>query len=85
MRTEVLEIWQKFIQDIIDIIRIKALEVIPVMVQYFKKEEIPEKFVKYMKVVDADKKSWRIRYSLIEAWGQHHQLSREASHQKGHP
>ena len=27
-----------------------------------------DKFVMYMKVVDNDKKSWRIRYSLVESW-----------------
>lgn len=40
MRTEVLEIWQFFIQDIIDVVRIKALEVMPVMARFFKKEEM---------------------------------------------
>lgn len=38
------------------------------MAPFFKKEEMPDKFVKYMRVVDNDKKSWRIRYALIEAW-----------------
>jgi HEAT repeat protein len=27
-----------------------------------------EKFIKYVKIVDTDKKSWRIRYALVEAW-----------------
>lgn len=68
VRTEVLEIWQKFIQDGIDIVRIKALEILPVVSAFFKKEEMSEKFIQYVKVVDADKKSWRIRYALVEAW-----------------
>jgi hypothetical protein len=68
VRTEILEIWQKFIQDGIDIVRIKALEILPVVTKFFKKEELADKFIKYIKVVDKDKNAWRIRYSLIEAW-----------------
>ena len=66
-KTDVLEIWQKFIVDKIDIVRIKALETSAVMARFFKKEEINEKFFKYIKLVDPEKKSWRIRYALIEA------------------
>ncbi len=67
-RAEILEIWQKFIQDGIDIVRIKALEILPIVSGFFKKEEMADKFVKYVKVVDNDKKAWRIRYALVEAW-----------------
>lgn len=38
VRAEILEIWQKFIQDGIDIVRIKALEILPIVVKFFKKE-----------------------------------------------
>lgn len=62
-----LEIWQKFIVDKIDIVRIKALESAALLARFFKKEEINEKFWKYIKLVDPEKKSWRIRYALIEA------------------
>lgn len=32
----------------------------------FKKEEVTEKMFKQIKMVDAAKKSWRVRYSLVE-------------------
>lgn len=53
--------------DKIDIVRIKALESAAMLARFFKKEEINEKFFKYIKLVDPEKKSWRIRYALIEA------------------
>jgi hypothetical protein len=56
------------IHEGIDIIRIKALEILPVVTKFFNKEEFTDKFVKYIKVVDKDKNAWRIRYSLTEAW-----------------
>ena len=67
-RAEILEIWQKFIQDGIDIVRIKALEILPIVGGFFKKEEMADKFIKYVMIVDNDKKAWRIRYALDEAW-----------------
>ena len=66
-KTDVLEIWQKFIVDKIDIIRIKALETASIMARFFKKEEINDKFFKFIKLVDPEKKAWRIRYSLAES------------------
>ena len=38
IKTDALEIWQKFIVDKIDIVRIKALENAAVMARFFKKE-----------------------------------------------
>ena len=69
-KSDVLEIWQKFIVDKIDIVRIKALESAAIMARFFKKDEINDKFFKYIKLVDPEKKSWRIRYSLIECISQ---------------
>lgn len=36
------------------------------LAKIFKKEEINDKFFKYIKLVDSEKKSWRVRYALIE-------------------
>ena len=33
----------------------------------FKKDELNDKFFKFIKIVDTEKKSWRIRYALIES------------------
>jgi hypothetical protein len=66
-KSDGLEIWQKFITDKIDIVRIKALECAATLARFFKKEEINDKFFKYIKLVDPEKKSWRIRYALIES------------------
>ena len=38
IKTDALEIWQNFIVDKIDIVRIKALETASVMARFFKKE-----------------------------------------------
>lgn len=46
-------------------VRIKALESAAIMAKFFKKEEINDKIFKYIKLVDPEKKAWRIRYSLI--------------------
>ena len=34
----------------------------------FKKEEVTEKMFKQIKFVDSGKKSWRVRYSLVECF-----------------
>ena len=65
-KIDLLEIWQAFIVDKIDIIKIKALEIAVVIVRFFKKDEIYEKFFKQIKSVDPNRKSWRIRYALAE-------------------
>ena len=36
------------------------------MAKAFKKEEVTEKMLKQIRMVDAAKKSWRVRYSLVE-------------------
>ena len=37
-----------------------------VVAKAFKKEEVTEKMFKQIRMVDAAKKSWRVRYSLVE-------------------
>lgn len=69
MRSDLLEIWQSFITDPIDIIRIKALECAHFVASAFKTEETNDKFFKFIRQVDPNKKSWRIRYSLAECLG----------------
>lgn len=59
-------IWQALIVDTFDIIRIKAMETAVIVARTFKKEENAEKFLKPIKLVDSNKKSWRVRYSLVE-------------------
>jgi hypothetical protein len=54
------------IVDTFDIIRIKALECAAVVARAFKKEETTDKFFKLIRFVDSNKKSWRVRYSLVE-------------------
>ena len=66
-KSDILEIWQKFIQDKIDIVKIKALECSSIVARFFKKDDINDKMLKYIKDVDPDKKAWRIRYALAEA------------------
>lgn len=66
VRTDLLDIWQSFITDPIDIIRIKALETAHFVAAAFKPDETNDKFFKFIKQVDPNKKSWRIRYSLAE-------------------
>lgn len=66
VRSDLLEIWQSFITDPIDIIRIKALESAHFVASAFKVEETNDRFFKFIKQVDPNKKSWRIRYSLAE-------------------
>jgi len=38
-----------------------------VLAKSFKKDELNDKFFKFIKIVDTEKKSWRIRYALIES------------------
>ena len=66
-KTDILEIWQRFIQDKIDIVKIKALECSSIVARFFKKDDMNENMLKYIKDVDPDKKAWRIRYALAEA------------------
>ena len=63
---DVLEIWQRFIQDKIDIVKIKALEYAPTVARFFKKDDLGERMFKFIKEVDPDRKAWRIRYALAE-------------------
>ena len=42
------------------------MECAPVIARAFKKEEVTEKMFKQIKFVDSSKKSWRVRYSLVE-------------------
>ena len=63
-KSDVLEIWQKFIQDKIDIVKIKALEYAPVVAHFFKKDDLGERMFRFIREVDPDKKAWRIRYAL---------------------
>lgn len=66
IRSDFYEIWQSLIVDTFDIIRIKALECAVTVARAFKKEETTEKFFKLIRFVDSGKKSWRVRYSLVE-------------------
>ena len=66
IRGDFYEIWNSLIGDTFDIIRIKAMECASVIAKAFKKEEVTEKMFKQIKLVDANKKSWRVRYSLVE-------------------
>ena len=66
IRGDFYEIWQSLIVDTFDIIRIKALECAVTVARAFKKEETTEKFFKLIRFVDSGKKSWRVRYSLVE-------------------
>ena len=68
IRGEFYEIWNSLINDTFDIIKIKALECAAVIARAFKKEEITEKMFKQIKFVDSSKKSWRVRYSLVECF-----------------
>lgn len=70
IRGDFFEIWQSFIVDTFDIIRIKALECAVIVARAFKKEETTEKFFKLIRFVDSNKKSWRVRYSLVECLAQ---------------
>lgn len=65
-KSDVLEIWQRFIQDKIDIVKIKALEYAPTVARFFKKDDLGERMFKFIKEVDPDRKAWRIRYALAE-------------------
>ena len=67
VRGDFYEIWNSLINDTFDIIKIKALECAPVIARSFKKEEVTEKMFKQIRFVDSSKKSWRVRYSLVEA------------------
>ena len=42
------------------------MECAVVIARAFKKEEVTDKFFKHIRLVDSSKKSWRVRYSLIE-------------------
>jgi serine/threonine-protein phosphatase 2A regulatory subunit A len=42
------------------------LECAPVIARAFKKEEVTEKMFKQIRLIDSGKKSWRVRYSLVE-------------------
>lgn len=42
------------------------MECASVIARAFKKEEVTEKMFKQIRMVDATKKSWRVRYSLVE-------------------
>ncbi|CAM6000248.1 unnamed protein product [Sphagnum balticum] len=66
IRSDFFEIWQSLIVDSFDIIRIKALECAIIVVRAYKKEETTEKFFKLIRFVDSNKKSWRVRYALVE-------------------
>jgi len=66
-KIDLFEIWQSFIADKIDVVRIKALETAALLARFFKKEEVVDKFLKPIKMVDANRKSWRVRYSLAES------------------
>lgn len=66
IRSDFYEIWQSLIVDTFDIIRIKALECAVIVARAFKKEETTDKFFKLIRFVDSAKKSWRVRYSLVE-------------------
>ncbi len=66
IRGDFYDIWQSLIVDTFDIIRIKALECAVIVARAFKKEETTEKFFKLIRFVDSGKKSWRVRYSLVE-------------------
>ncbi len=66
IRGEFFEIWQSLITDTFDIIRIKAMECAVVVARAFKKDETTDRFFKPIKGVDLNKKSWRVRYSLVE-------------------
>ena len=65
-KIDLFEVWEAFIADKIDIIRIKALECAHILARFHKKEEITDKFLKPIKVVDPNKKIWRVRYALAE-------------------
>ena len=65
-KVDLFEIWEAHIADKIDIIRIKALECAHIIARFHKKEDIAEKFLKHIKVVDPNKKVWRVRYALAE-------------------
>lgn len=41
-----------------------------IVARAFKKEETTEKFFKLIRFVDSNKKSWRVRYSLVECLAQ---------------
>lgn len=66
IRGEFYEIWNSLISDTFDIIKIKALECAPVIARVFKKEEVGDKMFKQIRLIDSAKKSWRVRYSLVE-------------------
>jgi len=67
IRGDFYDIWNSFINDTFDIIKIKALESAPVVARSLKKEEVTEKMFKQIRFVDSSKKSWRVRYSLVES------------------
>ena len=68
IRADFYEIWNSLINDTFDIIKIKAMECAAVIARAFKKEEVTEKMFKQIKFVDSGKKSWRVRYSLVECF-----------------
>ncbi len=65
IRGDFYDIWNSLISDTFDIIKIKALECAVIIARAFKKEEVTEKFFKQIRFVDSNKKSWRVRYSLV--------------------